>query len=118
MHQLLTHFKFEADHINRNGLDNRDGNLRDAAGRNGQNKGLIATNTTGLIGVMYKPERRARKWCAYARLNGVPKTIGYFDDKITAAIVRDRAVLKDRGDFAVLNFPNRRKEYEKYLASN
>lgn len=92
------------DHINRNRLDNRPENLREVnAAQSAQN----AEHRIGASGY------RGVRWCrghkkfksAYTRFN---KTVhlGYFDCPEFAALVRDVAVHRARGEYAVLNSTN------------
>lgn len=90
----------ESDHINRNGLDNRRGNLRPATrSQNVYNRGKQKSNTSGYIGVSWSEG----KWRAYIRTGGKLIHLGYFDDPKEAARVRDKAALKYHGEFANLN---------------
>lgn len=76
MHKEITGFKL-TDHINRNGLDNRRANLRDATKSiNTRNRDVISTNTSGFTGVSLTTS--GRKWRARARANGTYLHIGYY----------------------------------------
>jgi|DEB0MinimDraft_4_1074332.scaffolds.fasta_scaffold00981_12 hypothetical protein len=77
------------DHIDRNKLNNRLSNLRltDAV-RNGHNKGLIRTNTSGVAGVSWCKYRS--RWRAYLTYRGKQKSFGYFNSIEEAAEARDK----------------------------
>ncbi|NQT03512.1 MAG: HNH endonuclease [Planctomycetes bacterium] len=93
------------DHINHNGLDNRQANLRPA------------TKSQNTINKPYKKKKGAhskyhgvtwqksiKKWQAQIRAKGLHRVIGYFDDEIAAAKAYDQAARKYHREFAVLNF--------------
>jgi hypothetical protein len=88
----------EVDHINHDTLDNRRDNLRLATrSQNRTNSLKILRNTSGFIGV----SRRFNGWIA--RFNDIH--IGMYDTAEDAARAYDAVVSKERGEFAVLNFP-------------
>ena len=94
-----------ADHINRNGWDNRKANLRPATrAQNTLNRSLINTkpSSSKYNGVSWSKSQK--KWHAQLGLNGKYKFLGYFHDEIKAARAYDEAAKKYHGDFAVLNF--------------
>lgn len=92
------------DHKDRNGLNNRYHNLRPATtAEQGRNHGMRIDNKSGYIGVSWCRQRS--KWWARVCVNNIRKSLGYFDDPVTAAKIRDEYVLKHHGEFAVLNFP-------------
>jgi len=96
------------DHINHDGMDNREANLR--AATYSQN----LCNRKKRTGAMYSKYKGThwhklhRKWLA--RITFEKKTIhlGYFCDEIEAAKANDRAAIKYHGEFASLNFPQSR----------
>lgn len=99
IHQFLTGFQFEeVDHIDGNGLNNLDSNLRDGTGRNQQNVGLTAANTTGVKG-----------WSANGNVligvGGKSTYLGWTKDPQKAREIYDAACVKYHGAFAR---PNRR----------
>ena len=92
----------QSDHIDRNKLNNCRSNLRSAtAGQNNCNHGKRKDNTSGYIGVYWF--KRRKKWHAYIQVNRERKHLGYFDDIEDAARAYNKAALKHRGEFAVLN---------------
>lgn len=88
------------DHINRNPLDNRKENFRQATNReNSINKNKSNKNTSGIIGVTYN--KNHQKWVA--RINDAPHsriTILESVNKIEAIIARLKAEAKYYGKFA------------------
>lgn len=88
------------DHVNRNPLDNRRNNLREANRQeNSRNHSLRKDNTSGVSGVNWS--KRMNKW--YARINnndGKRISLGYFDDINDAIISRLKAEKKYYGEFA------------------
>jgi len=93
------------DHINHNGLDNRQANLRPA------------TKSQNTINKPYKKKKGAHskyrgvtwqksinKWQAQIRIKGIQTKIGYYNDETTAAKAYDTKAIKYHGEFAVLNF--------------
>lgn len=95
----------EVDHIDRNGLNNQYSNFRLATrAQQTQNRGMCKNNTSGYMGVSWAKDRQ--KNYAYISVDNKRKNLGYFDDPIEAAHVRDQAEIKYHGEFAVLNFPD------------
>ncbi len=92
MHRLVTHFEYDiVDHINRQKLDNRKINLRNATKQiNSLNKNKpISTNTSGFTGVRLDP--RTNKWIASICVNNKTKYLGTFIDKKDAIKCRLKA---------------------------
>lgn len=56
--------------------------------------------TSGFLGVFWSPN--SGRWAARIRLNGLSKSIGYFDSRIKAAIAYDRYA-REQG--MPVNFP-------------
>lgn len=101
MHRLITDNKYGiVDHINRNKLDNRRDNLRDATKQdNALNKdGVISTNTSGYTGVYFSKQHN--KWVAQICVNDRIIYLGIFKDKNDAIFTRLEAELKHFGKSA------------------
>lgn len=93
---------FTIDHADGNGLNNQRFNLRLATPQQqGRNQRRRVNNTSGLIGVTW--DKKRRKWRALAKTDAGHRHLGYFDDAVSAAIVRDAFVRDHFGPFAVLN---------------
>lgn len=76
----------QVDHVNRNKLDNRRGNLRIVThAQNMQNVGANATSTSMHRGVSWDSE--SRKWRAVGFVNGRIYHLGRFTDELEAARV-------------------------------
>jgi hypothetical protein len=104
LHQFLTEHQFmEVDHIDRNGLNNRKSNLRNAIDdqgfrQNQYNCGIRRNNTTGFKGVYFKKQRQ--KFVAQITVNGKRKHLGYFDTAEEAHAVFCAAANEFHGAFA------------------
>lgn len=100
MHALIAGRKM-ADHVNRNGLDNRRVNLRAATGTQNQaNQGLKSNNTSGYKGVTSKGDGR---WRAGIRAHGRTFNLGTFRDPVDAARAYNVAAVELFGEYAWLN---------------
>ena len=109
MHRLLMGLKpgEECDHEDRNGLNNQRSNLRKATHtQNVYNVGRKSTNTTGYIGVQ---KTSSGKYSA--RYGQGTIHISVSDTAEEAAEARDKAVLAVAGEFARLNFEDKRAAY-------
>lgn len=92
-----------SDHINTNKLDNRKTNLRLCTfAENLKNRGKYKDNKSGFKGVFWCSTKN--KWRACIRSNFRFIHIGYFENKIDAALAYDEAASKYHGKFAKLNF--------------
>ena len=90
------------DHINRNGIDNREENLRNCTRlQNLQNRYWDAGQSQ-YRGVCPQGD----KWMATVGYNGETIYVGLFEDEVEAAKARDRKAHELAGDFAYLNFPD------------
>ena len=99
------------DHINRNSLDNRKANLRPATPS--QNVRNRAKNTNRTYTSKYKGvtwNRCIKPWRAHIHFNHKLISLGSFDDEIRAAKAYDRAAKRYHGEFAVLNFPEQKRQ--------
>ena len=86
------------DHINRNKLDNRRENLRQATySDNNSNMGLRSTNTSGIIGVSYN--KRYSKWCTRLEKDNIlhREYFDNFEDAVRQRLIWEKEVL---GDYA------------------
>jgi len=98
------------DHINRNGLDNRKANLRPATvSQNARNcaKSRRRTCRSKFKGVTW--HRGKKIWQTQIVLNQKHIYIGSFKDEEQAARAYDRAAKKYHGEFAALNFAEKRR---------
>ena len=67
------------------------------------------------VGVSYDKQRDT--WIAYLSGGGVRKALGSFRDEADAAVQRDLAAIKMRGDDTHLNFPGKRQEFVNKIRS-
>jgi len=104
IHTLLTGQKW-VDHKNRNSLDNRKENLRPCTQiENLRNRSVSKNKIGGYKYVYWKSNNK--KWEVSFVLEGKYTYIGLFDDELEAAKVADQYILKNHGNFSVLNFQN------------
>lgn len=83
----------EVDHINGDRSDNRISNLRSVtASENRRNGGIPRHNTSGIVGVRFRPERN--KWHAYIGLGERSVNLGYFTDRSLAVAARIEAEMR------------------------
>lgn len=102
------------DHINHDTLDNRRSNLRLCSkSQNAMNTKKINNCTSIFKGVYYNS--RVSKYISRIKKNGKDISLGYFDDEISAGKAYDLRAVELFGEFAYLNFPELRDEYEKQL---
>lgn len=98
LHQLITGKK-NVDHKNRNPLDNRKINLRDATpSQQVQNQPVRKTNTSGFIGVRFC--KNIQKWRARIVINYKEINLGCFINKDDAIRARLKAEAEYFGEFA------------------
>jgi hypothetical protein len=104
LHRFILNFpQWKTDHKNRNKLDNRKQNLREATHtQNMHNVGKKnITSKSKYIGVSFREDRN--KWRAYIWINSKYVTLGHYATEEEAVIARDKAVKSIRGEFGVLN---------------
>lgn len=117
MHNLVCAKKYasnEIDHKNRNGLDNRESNLRNATlSQNRANCSKKRHNKSGFVGVLKKPNQPCRPYTARISpswLNGkqIIILLGSYKTSTEAAMIYDAAARVIRGRFAYQNFPDKK----------
>lgn len=103
LHAFLTGFAV-TDHVNRDGLDNRRANLREAThAENVRNARRRSDNQSGFKGVTW--HKQCRKWNAQIRTGADRRHLGLFSTPDAAARAYDEAAREMFGEFAGLNFP-------------
>lgn len=94
MHTLPGQF---VDHINKNRADNRKQNLRCCnRAENARNRGVYASNTSGVTGVFYDKERD--KWVASITYNNKRLLLGRFTlkkDAVEARLAKESELFKE-----------------------
>jgi hypothetical protein len=93
------------DHINHNGLDNREANVRPATHAQNQWNARKTKSPTRSKHKGIAWSNSKNRWRARITVNSRRIHLGYFKSQRDAAKAYDRAALKYHGDFAVLNFP-------------
>ena len=107
MHRQITNAPdhLVVDHIDHNGLNNRNSNLRNATfTQNCQNQRRLSHKTSKYKGVHWN--KRQKKWAAQIHCNNKKYHLGYFTNETEAALTYDKAARKFHGEFASLNFPS------------
>lgn len=90
--------RHQIDHINRDKLDNRWANLREASGRqNGWNKPKMPNNTSGFKGVTF--HKQTGKWQAQINYFGRNKYLGIFTKKNDAKQAYEAEAKSLHGEF-------------------
>lgn len=106
MHRFIfgqTNPKIKIDHIDHNGLNNQEHNLREGNNQqNAFNKIKHKVGTSKYKGVHWAKDRN--KWHAQIMLNGKTINAGYFDKEIYAAIAYDITAIELHGSYAKTNF--------------
>ena len=98
MSWIVTGEKYQ-DHINRNPLDNRKENLRQATTtENARNCSIPKNNTSGFIGVKWN--KINNNWRSEITVDRIRINLGSFKTKHDAIVARLEAEVKYYGDFA------------------
>lgn len=93
---------YEVDHQDADKLNNQRENLRLVTPhQNMMNRQGWATSSSRFRGV----SRVRNKWRCTIHSNGKHVHLGYFEDEEEAARAYDEAAIRERGEFARLNFP-------------
>lgn len=109
MHNVIMGTKegYTVDHISRDTLDNRRGNLRWATrAQNNQNR-RFKKSRSGFRGVYPAPKHNKRPWQVQIEAAGKRIHGGCFYDAAEAAKAYDALAAKHHGEFAQLNFSQR-----------
>ena len=95
------------DHVNNDGMDNRNANLRAATpSQNMHNrKKYDRKSSSKYKGVHWY--KQYSKWTARIRYENKRIFLGYFESEIDAAKAYDKAAKKYHKEFACLNFPEK-----------
>lgn len=101
------------DHKDGNPLNNTRANLRlCSSAQNSRNMKKCRTNTTSRFkGVSWF--KRHQNWSIYIKCEQHKYHLGYSDNETEAAEIYDEAADKLFGDFALLNFPERRNQHSR-----
>jgi AP2 domain len=104
LHRFLTDYRFKSvDHVNGDGLDNLQANLRNAVDfqgldQNARNRGVSRKNSSGFKGVHFRKDRQ--KFRASIVVNGKEFHLGYFNTAEEAHAAYCAAANELHGAFA------------------
>ena len=104
MHRFLMHEpeNKQVDHIDHNGLNNSQSNLRICTCQQNQMNQKKRFNVSSIYkGVVW--HKKNQKWQASIRINGKRTYLGIFDSEIEAAKAYNNAAIKHYKEFASLN---------------
>ena len=107
MSRLILGLKFgdprQADHKDRNTLNNRQDNLRICSQQqNNMNQKSRSNSTSKYKGVSW--DTASQKWRCQISINKKKKHLGYWNIEEVAALRYDMVAIREFGEFAVLNF--------------
>lgn len=91
----------QVDHVDRNKLNNRMNNLREATNAQNSYNRTNGRNSTGFKGVSF--HKRQGKYTARIMKDGISVSLGAFDDPQHAAHAYNKAAIQMHGEFACLN---------------
>lgn len=123
MHRMIMNApsNMEVDHINHNGLCNLRENLRICThSQNQRHRRASVNGSSKYIGVTMTRHTRVNKggesvvylyWVANASKGNDNYYLGNFKDECAAAMCYDMYVIKEYGEFATLNFPEKKDDY-------
>lgn len=104
LHRHILQVDGEIDHINRNQLDNRKCNLREAtSSQNNMNKGSQKGSKVKYKGVVERKTMHKIKYIAQIAAYGKHKYLGIYDTAIEAAKAYNKAAKELHKEFACLN---------------
>jgi|SRR5690606_26680707 len=118
MHRYITNTPkgMVVDHINHDTLDNRKSNLRICTQlQNSANQRPYENSSSKYKGVSWDSENN--KWRATIRWGGVSKCLGRYETEEEAGVAYDLEAIHRQGDFAYLNFPEKKEEYLRIINS-
>lgn len=107
MHRLILDLppyheaKFDVDHINGNGLDNRRENLRITTRAQNLANTAARVGTSSFKGVCL--DKRTGRWKGQITVDGKNRSLGQYDTEEEAAAVYNAAALEAWGEYARLN---------------
>ena len=91
----------ETDHINRNKLDNQRHNLRVATRKQNLYNRAARKNISHYKGVYW--DKKLEKWRSLISVNGKLKHLGFYQDKMIAALIYNIASIGYHGKFGFRN---------------
>lgn len=105
LHRLVmgvTDSNIYVDHIQHNLKDNRKSQLRIVnPSQSCMNRGQMGHNTSGITGIRFNTQNN--KWQAYIGVGGELMHLGYFDDKLKAIEIRNKAEEEYFGEYSYNN---------------
>ena len=110
LHRFLTNAPkgMVVDHIDGNGLNNRQSNLRVCTQRQNLYNSRPKGRHSQYKGVCWDKYRK--RWVVYVRYEGRNIVVGRFRDEAEAARAYDRKAYELFGEYAYLNFPHEIRE--------
>jgi leucyl aminopeptidase (aminopeptidase T) len=107
------------DHANKNGLDNRKGNLRICTmSENMMNRKKTRQNSTGHKGVYKTGDSLLNPYSSKIQKDKKVYCLGHYKTPEEAARAYDKKAIELHGEFALLNFPKDKHEHHLHTKSS